>query len=621
MSRNIFLSYARADRSIAENLVRKLEDNGFRVWWDFQIPSGRSFASVIAEKLEEAPAVLVLWTRASVGSRHVFDEATFGLEHSKLLSVRYGDDFRLPIGFGGIHTDDIKGWFELGDEAIQKKLLQELAAATSALEAEPVLMSNLPSEETLTTKDIDDADTASPTEARREKNAVHDGPNLVPSIALGEFPAVAFVASGQIPASPPPPNAVGPVKWVKDNLFPGPVNSALTILSVAFVALVLYEILPWLIDSSWSPAEMSLAGCRAEASGACFAVINERFYQFFFGFYPEPLYWRPTLAFLIVIVAIYPTLFSSAPRPLLIVTALAPFAGYWLIWGGSLWGPLAVLAAPAVGWAVFRFGGGAIRAAAGEAFGPLVTLIAAVAATILCLLFAVGPVTGGLEAALPIGLEPVASNKLGGFMLSLIIGLVGIAGSLPLGIALALGRQSKLLIVKALSVGFIETMRGVPLITLLFVASTLLNYFMPPGSNFDLILRVCIMVTIFASAYMAEVIRGGIAALPKGQYEAADAMGLTYAQSMRFIILPQALKISIPNIVSNFIGLFKDTTLVIVIGLLDPLGLSSAIRANQAWNGVVWELYGFVALFFFIFCFGMSRYSQWLERRLRTDHR
>ena len=168
--------------------------------------------------------------------------------------------------------------------------------------------------------------------------------------------------------------------------------------------------------------------------------------------------------------------------------------------------------------------------------------------------------------------------------------------------------------------GFIEFIRGVPLITLLFVASTLLNYFMPPGTNFDLILRVIIMVTLFASAYMAEVIRGGLAALPKGQYEGADSLGLNYWQSQRLIIMPQALKISIPGIVSSFIGLFKDTTLVSIIGLLDPIGLSNAIRADTAWTGIVWELYGFIALLFWVFCFSMSRYSMYLENKLKTSH-
>jgi general L-amino acid transport system permease protein len=215
---------------------------------------------------------------------------------------------------------------------------------------------------------------------------------------------------------------------------------------------------------------------------------------------------------------------------------------------------------------------------------------------------------------------PVASDQLGGFTLSVLIGITGIVVSLPLGILLALGRQSDLFVVKTICVGFIEFIRGVPLITLLFVASTLLNYFMPPGTSFDLILRVMIMVTLFSAAYMAEVIRGGLAALPKGQYEAADALGMDYWQSTRLIIMPQALKISIPNIVSSFIGLFKDTTLVMIVGLMDPMGLSNAIRANQAWNGIVWELYGFIALMFWIVCFSMSRYSMYLERKLQTGH-
>jgi general L-amino acid transport system permease protein len=135
------------------------------------------------------------------------------------------------------------------------------------------------------------------------------------------------------------------------------------------------------------------------------------------------------------------------------------------------------------------------------------------------------------------------------------------------------------------------------------------------------ILRVMIMATLFASAYIAEVVRGGLAALPRGQYEAADALGLDYWKAQRLIILPQALKISIPGIVSTFIGLFKDTTLVSIIGLLDPIGLTGSIRADANWNGIVWELYGFIALLFFLSCFAMSRYSMWLEKKLRKDHK
>ncbi len=219
------------------------------------------------------------------------------------------------------------------------------------------------------------------------------------------------------------------------------------------------------------------------------------------------------------------------------------------------------------------------------------------------------------------GLKEVSTDSFGGFLLTLVIGITGIVASLPIGIALALGRQSKLPIVRVICVSFIEFIRGVPLITLLFVASTMLNYFLPPGTQFNLLLRVLIMVTLFSSAYIAEVVRGGLQAIPKGQYEAADAMGLKYGQSMRLIILPQALKISIPGIVNTFIGLYKDTTLVIIIGLLDPLGIGRASLADVKWNGLSTEVYVFVAIFFFLSCISMARYSLYLEKKLHTGHK
>ena len=235
-------------------------------------------------------------------------------------------------------------------------------------------------------------------------------------------------------------------------------------------------------------------------------------------------------------------------------------------------------------------------------------------------LWGVGLVAGVAQSIVPLDLTEVRSHEFGGFMLSVVIGVTGIALSLPMGILLALGRKSDLFLIRTVCIGFIEFIRGVPLITLLFTASTLLNYFLPPNTNFDITLRVIIMVTIFAAAYMAEVIRGGLSALPTGQYEAADALGLNYWKAQRLIIMPQALKISIPGIVNTFIGLFKDTTLVIFIGLLDPLGLTNSIRADVNWNGIYWELFLFVGVMFFIVCFSMSRYSMYLERRLKTDH-
>ncbi len=231
-------------------------------------------------------------------------------------------------------------------------------------------------------------------------------------------------------------------------------------------------------------------------------------------------------------------------------------------------------------------------------------------------------VTGALQAAMPFGLVHVESDVFGGFLLSFVIGVKAISASLPMGILLALGRRSDMLLIKTLSVGFIEFIRGVPLITMLFTASLLLQYFLPPQTQFDLILRVIILVTLFAAAYIAEVIRGGLAALPRGQYEAADALGLDYWQAQRLIVMPQALKIAIPGIVSSFIGLFKDTTLVALVGLADPLtGIRKIVLADINWKGIYWEPFIFVAIIFFVINFGMSRYSMYLERRLKTDHR
>ena len=220
-----------------------------------------------------------------------------------------------------------------------------------------------------------------------------------------------------------------------------------------------------------------------------------------------------------------------------------------------------------------------------------------------------------------LGLQQVETSKLGGILLTIIIGVTGISFSLPIGIVLALGRRSNMPALKTVCVLFIEFIRGVPLITLLFVASTMLTYFLPPGSTFDLLMRVLIMVTLFSSAYIAEVVRGGLQGLPPGQYEAADSLGLTYWKAHRLIILPQALKISIPGIVNTFIGLFKDTTLVLIIGMMDIVGLGRARLNDPYWLGLAGELYLFIAIFFFICCFCMSRYSINLENKLSTGRR
>ncbi len=360
---------------------------------------------------------------------------------------------------------------------------------------------------------------------------------------------------GEHPDLPPPSNLIGPIAWIRENLFSSPANIIMTVL----VAWFLYKVIPGAVD--WLFIDAAYTGnnreeCEAQAGGACWAFIGERLKLFTYGFYPIEERWRVNLSFILLCLAVVPVLFDKVPHRKygLYFSMAFPFIAGWLLVGGF-------------------------------------------------------------------GLTPVATDKFGGFMLTLVIGVTGIAASLPIGICLALGRQSKLPIIRMFCVGFIEFIRGVPLITLLFVASTMLSYFLPPGTSFDLLLRVLIMVTLFASAYMAEVIRGGLQAIPKGQTEAADAMGLKYWASMRLVVLPQALKISIPGIVNTFIGLYKDTTLVLIIGLLDPLGIGRASLADTKWTGLSNEVYLFVAIFFFVSCFAMARYSLYLEDKLETGHK
>ncbi|MEM9578853.1 MAG: amino acid ABC transporter permease [Pseudomonadota bacterium] len=425
--------------------------------------------------------------------------------------------------------------------------------------------------------------------------------------------SVSFVRTEAIPEREPPYAASGPVKWMRENLFATIPNGILTIVALYFIYVVLAGTLPWILNGVWNTN--SLSECREVldgATGACFSVLTERWNQLIFGFqYPPELYWRPGLAFLLLFVAAAPVLFFDLPRKLLILTALYPFVAYYLIWGGTILTPIVALAgfvAAAFFWKTF-----VARSFALGFFGSI-----AVAFIVWWLGGFLISDTANETAAL----QAVPSRDLGGFMLNMMLGATCVSLSVPLGIALALGRQSSMPLIKWICVVFIEFIRGVPLITLLFVASVMLAYFFPPESTVDLFLRVVIMITMFSSAYIAEVIRGGLAALPKGQYEAADSLGLDYPQAMRLIILPQALKISIPGIVNIAVGLFKDTTLVSVISMFDILGMiRGPILASTEWNGVYWELLGFAALLFFIVCYGISQYSQWLERRLATDHR
>ena len=322
---------------------------------------------------------------------------------------------------------------------------------------------------------------------------------------------------------------------------------------------LLYLIIPPFFD--WAFLESGWFGKSnkscSDLSGACWAVVTARFGQFVFGFYPEDERWRPILVVIIFAINLAPILWDRIPGRM--------YAAIFVVTGF-----------------------------------PILSMF---------LLY------GGF------GLPLVPTPKWGGFMLNLIMASVAIIYSLPIGILLALGRRSEFPIISRFCVFFIEFWRGVPLITVLVMASFMLPFFLPDGVNFNELLRALVGLTLFSSAYMAEVVRGGLQALPAGQSEAARAMGLTYWQSMRLIILPQALTVTIPAIVNTFIGLFKDTSLVIVIGLFDILQVAKSSVTDPNWLGLEHEAYIFVALIFFFSCFAMSRYSLWLERKLDTSHR
>jgi general L-amino acid transport system permease protein len=221
------------------------------------------------------------------------------------------------------------------------------------------------------------------------------------------------------------------------------------------------------------------------------------------------------------------------------------------------------------------------------------------------------------------GLPRVETQLWGGLMVTLVLSFVAIAVSLPLGILLALGRRSDLPVIKMFCIVFIETVRGVPLVTVLFMASVMLPLFLPAGVTFDKFMRALIGVALFAAAYMAEVVRGGLQAIPKGQYEGADSLGLSYWQKTGLIVLPQALKLVIPGIVNTFIGIFKDTSLVYIIGMFDLLGIIRQNFADASWATAQTPMTGliFAGFVFWVFCFGMSRYSIYMERRLDTGYK
>lgn len=268
-----------------------------------------------------------------------------------------------------------------------------------------------------------------------------------------------------------------------------------------------------------------------------------------------------------------------------------------------------------------------------EQWRPLIAAVLLVAMIVMsCMprfwnLSLIGIWIGGLVAVAILmwggifGLRYVENTLWGGLPLTLILATFGIALAFPFGVLLALGRRSRMPAIKTLCIMYIELIRGVPLISMLFMSSVMLPLFLPEGYSIDKLLRAQIAIIMFSAAYLAEVVRGGLQAIPKGQYEGAESLGLNYAQKMGLVILPQALKIVIPPLVSLFIAVFKDTSLVVIIGIYDLMQSAKVSLTDPAWRGFSIEAYVFVSAIYFIFCYSISKYSQSLEQRLATGHK
>ncbi|MBN9670416.1 amino acid ABC transporter permease [Roseibium aggregatum] len=374
------------------------------------------------------------------------------------------------------------------------------------------------------------------------------------------------IRTEEAPRLPAPISTTGAIGWMRQHLFSSIGNTILTVIGILIAYSLIAPLIQFaLIDAVWSGENRE--ACLPQDgghSGACWAYVKAYFPQFIYGRYPTEEIWRVNIVYFLFAVLLVPLAIPSAPfkkANAILFLVVFPVVAYFLLTGLVI----------------------------------------------------------GDTVVLPI----VETAVWGGLLVTLVIAVTGIVASLPLGIALALGRRSKMPIVKLVSIIFIEFWRGVPLITVLFMSSVMLPLFLPEGVTFDKLLRVLIGVTLFSAAYMAEVVRGGLQAIPKGQYEGAMALGLRFWPMMYLIILPQALKLVIPGIVNTFIGLFKDTTLVLIVGMFDLLGQIQSSFTDPTWSTPSQGHTGylFAAIVFWCFCFGMSRYSIFMEKKLHTGHK
>jgi general L-amino acid transport system permease protein len=412
----------------------------------------------------------------------------------------------------------------------------------------------------------------------------------------------------------PPVDDSGAFGWARKHLFSSWTNGITTLVLLAAIAWILSWFLEWAVFTANFTASQ---GSECRGYGACWALIREKLRLIFFGTFPYEQQWRPLFAVVAMLAMLILTSDRRMWRPwrLLVIWGVGSFVTFLLMFG-QLHIPLSLFLAGAlvVGGVGMSFRKGIAQA--GEM--NLYRALAAVGLVGLVLRFF------GILPAWKLPIAPfsyVETGLWGGLPVTMILATYGLLFAFPYGILLALGRRSNLPLIKGLCVGFIELIRGVPLISLLIMASVMLPLFLPTGVTFDKFLRAQVAVILFAGAYIAEIIRGGLQSLPKGQFEAADAMGLNYVQKTALIILPQALRVVIPPLINTFIGFFKDTSLVLIIGIFDFLNTANQALVDPAWAGYPGEVYLFAAFVYFVFCYSMSRYSKYLEIELNKGTR
>jgi len=439
--------------------------------------------------------------------------------------------------------------------------------------------------------------------------------------------AKGYIRTEMSPDMPPPVTETGVIGWIMKNLFSSWTSGILTVFGVYIIYLVVPAVSEfafvnaiWSGDSGEACRHVQNGGLVPEGQpiGACWPYIGAYFDQFIYGRYPVEDRWRVDISMIVGVLLLVPLLMPTLPYKLenaFLLLVVYPVMVLILLTGGNIsigsggWGTLVALMIFSGGFVVFQAKTtGSITIASG------LKVVAALGAGLAIIYLAL---------SFNWGLEPVETSQWGGLLVTLVVAVTGIVASFPIGIILALGRRSEMPVTRLICVIFIEFWRGVPLITVLFMSSVMLPLFLPEGVQFDKLLRVLIGVALFSAAYMAETVRGGLQAIVKGQYEGAMALGLSFWQMMGLIVLPQALKLVIPGIVNSFISLFKDTTLVLIVGLFDLLGMVQSSFTNPHWSSPVTSYTGymFAASVFWIFCFSMSRYSIFMENLLYRGHK